>query len=88
MTEEDAIAVARDTIFTMLAMAGPIMGIALAVGLIIALFQALTQLQEMTLVFVPKIVVVFASLLLFLPFMLAQISTFFEGLADKIIGLP
>jgi len=33
-------------------------------------------------------VVVFASLLLFLPFMLAQISTFFEGLADKIIGLP
>ena len=88
MTEEDAIAVARDTIFTLLAMAGPIMGTALAVGLIIALFQALTQLQEMTLVFVPKIVVVFASLLLFLPFMLAQISTFFEGLADKIIGLP
>lgn len=88
MTEEDAIAMARDTILTLLAMAGPIMGIALAVGLIIALIQALTQLQEMTLVFVPKIAVVFASLLLFLPFMLAQLSTFFEGLADKIIGLP
>ena len=42
----------------------------------------------MTLVFVPKIVVVFASLLLFLPFMLAQISTYFESIADKIIGLP
>ncbi len=88
MTEEDALAIARESVVTLLAMAGPIMGIALVVGLIIALFQALTQLQEMTLVFVPKIMVVFGSLLLLLPFMLAQISTFFEGLADKIIGLP
>lgn len=88
MTEEDALEITRESVLVLLAMAGPIMGIALAVGLLIALFQALTQLQEMTLVFVPKIVVVFASLLLLLPFMLAQISTFFEGLADKIIGLP
>lgn len=88
MSEEDAIAIAREAVLTLLAMAGPIMGVALAVGLIIALFQALTQLQEMTLVFVPKIAVVFISMLLFLPFMLAQISTFFEGLTDKIIGLP
>ena len=87
MTEEDALSIARESILTLLAMAGPIMGVALVIGLIIALFQALTQLQEMTLVFVPKIAVVFASLLL-LPFMLAQISTFFESIADKIIGLP
>ena len=88
MTEEDALSIARESILTLLAMAGPIMGVALVIGLIIALFQALTQLQEMTLVFVPKIAVVFASLLLLLPFMLAQISTFFENIADKIIGLP
>ncbi|GHD61030.1 flagellar biosynthesis protein FliQ [Thalassobaculum fulvum] len=88
MTEEDALAMARETVLTLLSIAGPIMGVALTVGLIIALFQALTQLQEMTLVFVPKIAVVFASLLLFLPFMLAQMKTFFEGVADKIIGLP
>lgn len=88
MTEEDAMEIVRDSVITLLAMAGPIMGVALVVGLIIALFQALTQLQEMTLVFVPKIAVVFASLLLLLPYMLAQISTFFEGIADKIIGLP
>ena len=88
MNEAEAIDVARDAILTLLLMAGPIMAVALTIGLIIALFQALTQLQEMTLVFVPKIVFVFASLLLFLPFMLAQISAFFEGLADKIIGLP
>lgn len=88
MNEAEAIDVARDAILTLLLMAGPIMAVALTIGLIIALFQALTQLQEMTLVFVPKIVIVFASLILFLPFMLAQISAFFEGLADKIIGLP
>ncbi|MEQ8397672.1 flagellar biosynthesis protein FliQ [Thalassobaculum sp.] len=88
MTEEDALSIARDAVLTLLTMSGPIMAIALTVGLTIALFQALTQLQEMTLVFVPKIMVVFASLMLLLPFMLAQISAFFEGIADKIIGLP
>jgi len=88
VTEEDALAIARESVVTLLSMSGPIMGVALVVGLIIALFQALTQLQEMTLVFVPKIAIVFGSLLLLLPFMLAQISTFFEGIADKIIGLP
>ncbi|MCR9175313.1 MAG: flagellar biosynthesis protein FliQ [Alphaproteobacteria bacterium] len=88
MNEGEAIDVAQEAILTLLLMAGPVMAVALTIGLIIALFQALTQLQEMTLVFVPKIVIVFVSLLLFLPFMLAQISAFFEGLADKIIGLP
>jgi len=87
MTEADAIDVARDAVVVLLTMTFPIMAIALGVGLTIALFQALTQLQEMTLVFVPKILVVFASLLFLLPFMLATISVFFEGLADKIIGL-
>lgn len=87
MTEADAIDIAREAVVVLLTMSFPIMLIALGVGLVIALFQALTQLQEMTLVFVPKILVVFASLLLLLPFMLASISTFFEGLADKIIGL-
>ncbi|MEQ8587399.1 MAG: flagellar biosynthesis protein FliQ [Thalassobaculaceae bacterium] len=87
MTEADAIDIAREAVVVLLTMSFPIMLIALGVGLVIALFQALTQLQEMTLVFVPKILVVFASLLLLLPFMLASIRTFFEGLADKIIGL-
>ena len=87
MTEADAIDVTREAVLVLLTMTLPIMMIALAVGLIIALIQALTQLQEMTLVFVPKILVVFASLILLLPFMLATITTFFDGLADKIIGL-
>lgn len=88
MNDAEAIDIARESITTLLLMAGPVMAVALAIGLIIALFQALTQLQEMTLVFVPKIFIVFLSLILFLPFMLATISSFFEGLGDKIIGLP
>ncbi len=88
MTEAEALDVARDAIVVLLTMSLPIMLIALGVGLMIALFQALTQLQEMTLVFVPKILVVFASLLLLTPFMLSSISSFFEQLADKIISLP
>ncbi|WPZ34145.1 flagellar biosynthesis protein FliQ [Thalassobaculum sp. OXR-137] len=87
MTEADAIDVTREAVLVLLTMSIPIMLIALGVGLVIALFQALTQLQEMTLVFVPKILVVFASLIILLPFMLATITTFFNGLADKIIGL-
>ncbi|NQW11423.1 MAG: flagellar biosynthesis protein FliQ [Alphaproteobacteria bacterium] len=87
MSEVEALDVARESITTLLTMSLPIMAIALGVGLIIALFQALTQLQEMTLVFVPKIIVVFASLLLLLPFMLATLSAFFVGVADKIIAL-
>ncbi len=60
---------------------------ALIVGLVISLFQALTQIQEMTLAFVPKILVIFVSLLFFLPFMVTTLVTFTQGLADRIIGL-
>jgi flagellar biosynthetic protein FliQ len=66
---------------------GPIMGVALLTGLLISLFQALTQLQEMTLVFVPKILVVFIALLTFAPFMLSQLTSFVTSLTDRIIGL-
>ena len=59
MNQTAAIEIGREAIMVVLTMSVPIMAVALFVGLIIALFQALTQLQEMTLVFVPKIVVVF-----------------------------
>ena len=61
--------VARDGIFVFLKVAGPLMLVALAVGLVVSLVQALTQIQEQTLIYVPKIVSVFAALLLMLPFM-------------------
>jgi flagellar biosynthetic protein FliQ len=61
--------------------------IALVVGLIISLFQALTQIQEMTLSFVPKVLIIFLSMLLFMPFMLSTMTAFTERMADRIVGL-
>ena len=87
MNEVEAVEIGREAIMIVLTISMPIMAVALIVGLLIALFQALTQLQEMTLVFVPKIVVVFGALIFFLPFMLTTLSNYMTSLADKIIGL-
>ena len=87
MNQTEAVEIGREAIMVVLTMSVPIMAVALFVGLIIALFQALTQLQEMTLVFVPKIVVVFGALIFFLPFMLSTLSNYMNNLADRIIGL-
>jgi len=68
----------------MLKIGAPTMMVALIVGLVISLFQALTQIQEMTLTFVPKIVAIVAALLLFMPFMLSSLTGFTQGLFDRI----
>jgi flagellar biosynthetic protein FliQ len=87
MTSVDVLEIAREAIFVMLKIGAPVMLMALAVGLIVSLFQALTQIQEMTLAFVPKILVIFVSVLLLLPSMLATLSTFTNRLAERIITL-
>lgn len=84
MTGADVLDVGREAIWTMLAMAAPVMIIGLAVGVIIALFQALTQVQEMTLVFVPKIFAIFLALVVFLPLMGAVLGGFMTNIADRI----
>ena len=63
MTESDTYTILSQTFLTVLYGSGPIMGVALVIGLVIAFFQALTQVQEMTLTFVPKIVMIFVTLL-------------------------
>ncbi|MEC7302270.1 MAG: flagellar biosynthesis protein FliQ [Pseudomonadota bacterium] len=87
MNEAQALDFMRDAIWTLIIVVAPIMLVGLVVGLIISLFQALTSIQEMTLTFVPKILLVFMSLVIFLPFMLETMRLFMEGIADKIIGL-
>ena len=87
MNEAQALEYAREAIWTILKIGSPIMLIALTVGITIALFQALTQIQEMTLTFVPKILVIFLSLLIFLPFILDTLQNFMLGVADRIAGL-
>tara|TARA_R110002110_G_scaffold284986_1_gene499053 strand:+ start:29071 stop:29337 length:267 start_codon:yes stop_codon:yes gene_type:complete len=79
--------ISREAVIVLLKLSAPLMITALIVGLVVSLFQALTQIQEMTLAFVPKILVIFVSLLVFLPFMITTLITFTEGLADRIIGL-
>ena len=68
MTPAVVLEVANDAIFTLLLVASPILGVALCVGLVISLVQALTQMQEMTLSFVPKVTAMVVTFLLFLPF--------------------
>lgn len=87
MNSTEAIEVGQETIFVMLKIGAPVMLLALAVGLAIALFQALTSIQEMTLTFVPKIIVIFVGIMLMLPFMLNSLTTFSQGLFDRMIAL-
>jgi flagellar biosynthetic protein FliQ len=86
MTAGEVLDIGAEAIWVMLAMAAPVMLIGLAVGVLIALFQALTQVQEMTLVFVPKIIVIFLALLIFLPMMGALLNGFMQTIADRIIA--
>ena len=79
--------IAREAVITVLKIAAPIMLIALIVGLIVSLFQALTQIQEMTFAFVPKILVIFLSVLVFLPYMLATLTLMTEQLYSRIVTL-
>ena len=75
----------RDALWTTVWMCAPAMIAGLVVGLVIAFFQALTQIQEMTLVFVPKILAIFVTLLLSLPFMGAILNGYMARLADMIV---
>lgn len=77
--------IARDGIWTLILIAAPMMIVGLAVGVVIALFQALTQIQEMTLVFVPKIMAIFVTMLIALPFMGATMAAYMNRVVDLII---
>ena len=87
MDPADVLDVSRQAVVVMLKIGSPILFMALLVGLTIALFQALTQIQEMTLSFVPKIIVIFVSLLVLMPFMMSTLVTFGRSLMDRIVAL-
>ena len=87
MNEVAVLEIAREAFVVILKTAGPILFIGLAIGLFIALFQALTSLQEMTLVFVPKIIGIFFAILLFMPFMMRVIIEFGEAMIGRIVQL-
>lgn len=86
MTGPEVVDFAREGVFLLLKLSGPLMLMGLAVGVIIALFQALTQIQEMTLVFVPKIIAVFLMLLVMLPFMGQALAAYMDVVVAHIIA--
>ena len=86
MTGAVVLDLARDGIWVMIFIAAPMMIVGLVVGVVIALFQALTQIQEQTLVFVPKILAIFVTMIITLPFMGATLGNYMTRLADMIIA--
>ena len=84
MTGAAILDVARDGIVTFLKVGAPLMLVALMVGLVVSLLQALTQIQEQTLIYVPKILAVFATMLLMLPFMSDALAGYMTRIAFRI----
>ncbi len=84
MTGPEVLDVSRDAIVTLLIVAAPLMLVGLIVGVAISLLQALTQIQESTLVFVPKILAIFLALLVALPFMADVLHSNFLRIAAHI----
>ncbi len=87
MGPTEIIDVGRDAVFVLIKVSGPIMMVGLGVGLLVSVFQSITQLQEMTLTFVPKILAIFVSLIVFLPFMINTLTAFMNQIAQRIIGV-
>lgn len=87
MDDSDVMLISREALILTLEIGLPVMMVALIVGLIISLFQALTQIQEMTLTFVPKIIAIFVALLLLAPFMFSRLAGFMESIADRIVAM-
>jgi flagellar biosynthesis protein FliQ len=84
MNTADVLDITREALMVTLKVGAPVMLIALVVGLVISLLQALTQIQEQTLAFVPKIVVIFVALMVLMPFMLSELTGFTREIAARI----
>lgn len=85
MTGPEVLDVGRDAIYTLIIVSAPVMLVGLAVGVAVSLLQALTQLQEQTIAFVPKILAIFVSLLVALPFMAEKLHAEMLRIAARIV---
>jgi flagellar biosynthetic protein FliQ len=87
MTQELCQEVAKQAVMTCLAISAPMLAAALVTGLVIGLFQAVTQIHEMTLTFIPKIVAVAVALVLFMPWILGKMTGFSTFVFDKMASV-
>ncbi|KKK39004.1 flagellar biosynthesis protein FliQ [Mesobacillus campisalis] len=84
MTPDTVIHLAQQSIYTIMMISAPLLLIALAVGLLVSVFQAMTQIQEQTLAFIPKILAVFLSIVVFGPWMLTTLLDFTRELFQNL----
>ena len=87
MNGAEVLDVGRDALWLTIQLCAPILIVGLVVGVAIGLFQALTQIQEQTLIYAPKIIAIFISLLLFLPLMGTLLGGFMRTIAVRIAGM-
>ncbi|MDY0030174.1 MAG: flagellar biosynthesis protein FliQ [Pseudobdellovibrionaceae bacterium] len=87
MNEEEVIELVRESIMLSIELSAPVMLVGLVVGTAIALVQALTQIQEVTLVFVPKILAIFLAIFIGLPMMTVTLIEFMNVIADRIVAI-
>ncbi len=87
MDEALVVEIARETIIVTIQLIGPPMLIALVVGIAISLFQTVTSINEQTLSFAPKIVIMMIAVLVLLPFMIGTLTSFMERLVDRVISI-
>jgi flagellar biosynthesis protein FliQ len=80
MTQDLAIQVGREALFMVMLVAAPMLGLGLVVGVVVSIFQATTQIQEQTLVFVPKIIATFVAILIFGPWILGMMVDYTRDL--------
>jgi flagellar biosynthetic protein FliQ len=86
MNGAETLDVARDAIWTLVVVSSPLLVVGLVVGVVVSLFQALTQIQEQTLTFVPKILAIFLTMLVALPFMADSLHGHMMRISSRIIG--
>jgi flagellar biosynthetic protein FliQ len=87
MTTEWVLGIGREAIYMALMVSAPMLLLGLLVGLTVAIFQAVTQVHEMTLTFIPKILAVAAALLIFLPWMIAQLVDYTTRMITSVSGI-
>ncbi|MGB4505073.1 MAG: flagellar biosynthesis protein FliQ [Syntrophaceticus sp.] len=80
MTENLVITLGREALYAVLLVSAPMLGISLLVGLVVSIFQATTQIQEQTLAFIPKIIAVLVTTVIFAPWMMKIMISFTQNL--------
>ncbi len=87
MTPDMVISLAEDAVYTVIIISAPLLLIALGVGLVVSVFQAMTQIQEQTLAFIPKIVAVLLTIVLFGPWMLTTLLDYTTNLYQNLFRI-